>query len=97
MAWKLIGILESRTGSITVLPDWAVGEPNEFPDAMSATRARDMMMQLVPKKTLLRYEVIAAIDPGLHAALGNIGATQPQQPAPMQQPPWLPGGAHPPQ
>lgn len=79
MAWKILGLIEGRSGSITVMPEWAIGAPNDFKQHADATTIRDAMATAMAKeKTTVRYVVVPAIDDAL---LGQM--QQSVQPQPM--------------
>lgn len=86
MAWKIVGIITGRDGSVAFLPEWAVADPgtNSFTVHAQAVSARDAMAQITEKEKLtLRYAVLPVIDEALLSQLQ--GAPTPQQ----RQPPVL--------
>lgn len=77
--WKIIGLIEGRSGALSAMPPELIGQPNEFYDPGSAQRAAQAMNDSILKldtKTI-RYTIIPAIDDGLHEALR--GSTQHEQ------------------
>jgi hypothetical protein len=81
MAWKILGLIEGRSGSITVMPDWAIGAPNDFAHHSDAATIRDAMAQAVAKeKTTVRYVIVPAVDDAL---LQQMRASSQPQPAPQ--------------
>ena len=81
MAWKIIGIIESRSGDIAILPEWAIGTPNEFTQHGDATTVAAAMCAVFAKeKTPIRYLVMPTIDDAL---IGQVrGAPAPVNPQP---------------
>lgn len=94
MAWKIVGIIESRGGDLEVLPEWTIGAPNSFDNVTHANLVRDSMQGIVdahrsprtgqqheaPKLPPIKYLVVPAIDQGLIDQL-NGKQPQPTQPA----------------
>lgn len=92
MAWKIVGIIESRAGDLEVLPDWTIGTPNTFDNLQHVMLVRDSMQSIVdnqraprgapdaPKLPPVKYMVLPAIDESLIAQL------QGKQPPPQHQP-----------
>lgn len=94
MAWKIIGLIEGRSGSITVLPEWSIGEPNHFEAHSDAEAVRTAMAEIMKKEKLtLRYLIIPAIDEALITQLR--GGRGDMRPNPQPAPPGLSFGAPP--
>jgi hypothetical protein len=97
MAYRIIGILEGRTGHLAILPDSAVavGDANHFTSHNDAqTVAEAMKHQMSKEKATLRYLVVPTIDDALLKQLhGGQAAPPPVPQAPAlsfgrpQQPP----------
>lgn len=98
MAWKIVGIIESRAGDLEVLPAWCVGEPNSFDNFQQATLVRDSMQSIVdqqraprggpqspdvPKLYPIKYMLVPAIDPSL---IDQLNGKHPSPAPPQQQP-----------
>lgn len=87
MVWKIVGLIESRSGDLEVMPEWVIGTPNAFDSYNDANVLRESMQQIhvaSKEKTAIRYLVLPAIDPSL---LNQVrGINQPQQPAPPPAP-----------
>lgn len=97
--WKIVGLIESRGGDVEVLPEWAVGTPNEFQNQTEANTVRDAMQGYVEKlkaeRTMaapgvggsagpsIRYMVLPAIDDNL---IGQLRGILPPQPTQVQMP-----------
>ena len=91
MAWKIVGLIESRAGDLEILPDWTIGAPNDFDNLQHATLVRDSMQSIVdnqraprngidtPKLPPVKYMIVPAIDGNL------IDQLQGKAPAPAQQ------------
>lgn len=78
MAWKIAGIIEGRSGSVTVLPESLIGSPNSFTNYAEAETVRDAMAHATAKdKTTIRYVLLPAIDEALLEQLRAAGAPQP--------------------
>jgi hypothetical protein len=83
MAWKIIGIIESRSGDIAILPEWAIGTPNEFTQHGDATTVASAMSAVFAKeKTPIRYLVMPTIDDALISQVRGAPSPLPPQPAP---------------
>lgn len=67
-----MGLVESRSGDVEVLPEWCVGKPNGFASQSDAVTVRDSMQAAVDAmkaRTTIRYVVLPAIDDSLLAQL----------------------------
>lgn len=94
MAYKIVGICESRSGDVEFLPEWAIGSPNDFAALVDAEQVRLAMQAFVDKQKAeraasagaslagpaIRYVVLPAIDPSLQRQLQP--APQPSAPEP---------------
>lgn len=95
MTWIIVGLVESRSGDVEVLPDWCVGKPNSFDAQSDALTVRDSMQAAVDAmkaKTAIRYIVLPAIDDKL---MSQLHGTAPPAAAPKT--PTLSFGQQPPQ
>lgn len=93
MAWKIVGLIESRGGVTTVLPEWSIGNPNNFTSHADAQTIRDAMANAVAKeKMTLRYVIVPAIDEALVAQLNQQQVTVAPTPQPSAQHPNFFGG-----
>lgn len=91
MAWKILGLIESRGGDLEILPAWCIGEPNSFDNLQHASLVRDQMQAIVdtqraprgaaaieaPKLPPIKYMLVPAIDDGLIAQLHGKAAAPP--------------------
>lgn len=66
MGWKIVGVIESRSGDVEVMPEWTIGSPNEFQNHVDAIAIRDAMQHQIEKR---RQERLAA-SPGVGGAAG---------------------------
>lgn len=83
MAWKIAGLIEGRSGNITVVPESFIGEHNNFNNLAEAETIKDAMNQAVLKeKTTIRYVLLPAIDDALIQQVRQLGAPQPAPRAP---------------
>lgn len=83
MAWKIVGIITGRDGSVAFLPEWATAEPgtNTFTAHAQAMTVRDAMAQITEKEKLtLRYAVVPVIDEALLQQLRGEAPQQQRQP-----------------
>lgn len=96
--WKVIGLVESRSGDVEFLPEWSVGKPNEFQSQADANTICDAMQAHVERLKALRtaaapgvggsagpsirYMVLPAIDDQLIDQLHGGAVAKPQVPAP---------------
>jgi hypothetical protein len=95
VAWKIVGIIESRAGDLEILPEWAVGTPNCFDNIQQANLVRDSMQAIVdqqraprggpqspdvPKLPPIKYMLVPSIDTSTIDQLnGKHPTPQPQQ------------------
>lgn len=95
MSWKVVGLVESRSGDLEFLPEWTIGSPNNFGAHSEATMVRDAMQSHVERNKAertaaspgvggagpaIRYMVLPAIDDGLIAQLHGGSAPHPSSP-----------------
>jgi len=81
MGWKIVGIIESRSGDIAILPEWAIGTPNEFTQHGDAQIVANAMLSVFAKeKTPIRYLVMPTIDDALISQLRGAPSTVPPPP-----------------
>jgi hypothetical protein len=96
MSWKIIGLVESRSGDIAILPEWCIGKPNDFANHAEAVQIQEAMQAVHVKakeKTPIRYLVMPAIDETLIKQVRGIAHPEPTPQIPAlsfggkQQPP----------
>ncbi len=95
MSWKVVGLVESRSGDLEFLPEWTIGSPNNFGAHSEATMVRDAMQSHVERNKAertaaspgvggagpaIRYMVLPAIDDGLIAQLHGGSPSHPSSP-----------------
>jgi hypothetical protein len=82
MAWKVIGLIDGRNGHISVLPEWAIGTPNDFAGFNEAASVAEAMRVATAKqKPTINYMAIPTIDASIIAQVRGSDA-----PAPKPQP-----------
>lgn len=81
--WRIVGLIESRSGDIEFLPQWAVSstpELGDFGNYADAQLVADAMVKhhaQLKERTPIRYMVMPVIDEALLAQLRGAPAPQP--------------------
>jgi hypothetical protein len=82
LTWIIVGLVESRSGDVEILPDWCIGKPNGFnaqSDALTVRESMQAAVDAMKSKTNIRYIVLPAIDDGL---ITQLHGTSPPAAAP---------------
>lgn len=97
--WKVVGVIESRSGDVEFLPEWTIGTPNEFSSKADAEAVRQAMQAQIEHMRIerlqaapgaggagpsIRYIILPAIDQFLISQLH--GGDPVRQPAKPQTP-----------